>query len=410
MAAPLHLFDGFGIELEYAIVDRDTLDVRPIADRLLEAAAGKPTMEVERGKMAWSNELALHVLEFKVNGPASHLEGLAARFDEEIGEANRLLSRWGARLLPTAMHPWMHPDTELRLWPQDDDLIYGTFDRIFGCRGHGWANLQSAHLNLPFAGDAEFASLHAAIRLVLPLLPALAASSPVMEGQRSEFLDARLEAYRHNARLVPSVTGRVIPERVFTRESYERELLEPIYDDLRSLDPEGILRYEWVNARGCIARFDRMALEIRVLDTQECPRADISVAALTTAVVRWLVELRGPPLEEQARWDEVALEAILLATIRDGERAVISNRPYLALWGYPGDSCSAADLWKHLFERVLTTEARSDWAPFLDVWETHGPLSRRILDSVSGDCSRARLTDVYRRLADCLAKGEVFLP
>ena len=36
----LHLFEGYGIELEYMIVDRESLAVRPIADRVLEAAAG----------------------------------------------------------------------------------------------------------------------------------------------------------------------------------------------------------------------------------------------------------------------------------------------------------------------------------------------------------------------------------
>ena len=83
--------------------------------------------------------------------------------------------------MPTAMHPWMDPATETVLWDDATD-VYRTYDRIYGCRGHGWANLQSMHVNLPFADDSQFARLHAAIRLVLPLLPALAASSPIAEG------------------------------------------------------------------------------------------------------------------------------------------------------------------------------------------------------------------------------------
>ena len=35
MSEPLHLFAGYGVELEYAIVDRDDLRVRPICDLLL---------------------------------------------------------------------------------------------------------------------------------------------------------------------------------------------------------------------------------------------------------------------------------------------------------------------------------------------------------------------------------------
>ena len=34
------LFDGFGLELEYMIVNRETLDVLPIADELLKAVVG----------------------------------------------------------------------------------------------------------------------------------------------------------------------------------------------------------------------------------------------------------------------------------------------------------------------------------------------------------------------------------
>ena len=79
-------------------------------------------------------------------------------------------------LLPGGAHPWMDPGREMVLWPHDAHEIYDLYNTIFDCRGHGWANLQSAHLNLPFAGDAEFASLHAAIRILLPLMPALTAS------------------------------------------------------------------------------------------------------------------------------------------------------------------------------------------------------------------------------------------
>ena len=67
--------------------------------------------------------------------------------------------------------------------------MYEAYDRIFDCRGHGWANLQAVHLNLPFSGDEEFGRLHAAIRLVLPIMPAdrimasgLATSLPARAG------------------------------------------------------------------------------------------------------------------------------------------------------------------------------------------------------------------------------------
>ena len=79
-AKPLGLFDAYGVELEYMLVDAETLDVAPTADELLEAAAGEHTDEFENGPIAWNNELALHVIEFKCNGPRPSLAGLATTF------------------------------------------------------------------------------------------------------------------------------------------------------------------------------------------------------------------------------------------------------------------------------------------------------------------------------------------
>ena len=115
--------------------------------------------------------------------------------------------------MPTAMHPWMDPN-DVELWPHGTRVIYDTFDRIFSCKGHGWANLQSLQINLPFAGDEEFARLHAAIRFLLPILPGLAASSPIIDGERNGILDNRLVVYRSNCARIPSVTGEVVPEPI----------------------------------------------------------------------------------------------------------------------------------------------------------------------------------------------------
>jgi carboxylate-amine ligase len=56
-AARLRLFQAFGVELEYMIVDADSLDVRPIADELLRDGAGATEYvdEVEAEDICWSN-------------------------------------------------------------------------------------------------------------------------------------------------------------------------------------------------------------------------------------------------------------------------------------------------------------------------------------------------------------------
>src|SRR5882724_5239768 len=255
------------------IVDKATLAVRPIVDQVLKHAAALPgaqaefegeskfPSEVALGDIAWSNELTLHVLELKTPKPSPHLEGLSEHFASHVRRINELLDPMGSMLLPTGMHPTMDPFKEMHLWPHDYGEVYAVFNKIFDCRGHGWANLQAAHLNLPFSGDAapedEFGRLHAAIRFLLPILPALSASTPIMDGRVTGVMDTRLEVYRTNSRKIPAAAGMVIPEPVFTKAEYDRVIFQEIYRQYAPYDPDGVLRHEWANSRGAIARFMR---------------------------------------------------------------------------------------------------------------------------------------------------------
>jgi gamma-glutamyl:cysteine ligase YbdK (ATP-grasp superfamily) len=411
LPARLRLFEGYGIELEYMIVDRETLDVRPIADQLLRAASGGSewVADVEQGDVGWSNELALHVIELKTSAPARSLEGLPQAFGTSLQRANALLAPLGARLLPTAMHPWMDPLREMRLWPHDSSPIYQAFDRIFDCRGHGWANLQAMHLNLPFADDREFDALHSAIRLVLPLLPALSAASPFAEGRATGLVDTRLEVYRQNSARVPAMAGRIVPEAVSTRVQYEEQILGAIYRALEPYDPEGVLRYEFANARGAIARFDRFAIEIRVLDVQETPRADLAIAALTSRLLEALVAGRWTTLAEQRAQPLEPLADLFLACIREGERTPVRDASLLRHLGLRDRDASAGEVWRHLVDE-LRFPPDDPWRPALDVLLDEGPLARRILRATGPSPAPGRLREVYGELARCLDEGRLFRP
>lgn len=408
----LRLFEATGIELEYMIVDRETLAVRPISDRLLAAAAGSIVSDVERGEIAWSNELVLHVIELKTNGPAARLETLPAAFGADVRAIDELLAPMGARLMPTAMHPWMDPFAETRLWPHDASPVYEQFNRIFDCRGHGWSNLQSMHVNLPFADDEQFKRLHAAIRLVLPILPALSASSPIVDGKATGSHDNRLRFYRTNSARVPSLAGKVVPEPYYDRASYEGVLLASLYRDIAPHDPEGVLQHEFLNARGAIARFDRHAIEIRVLDIQECPLADIAIAALVRAVLRALCSERWQSLEELAAWDTLELASILWEVVDRSDLAIVRDRRYLESLGLEGrESASAGELWAHLAAAVLPHDS-PEWTAFggaLRVLFERGTLARRILAATGPAPSRAELARVYGELCECLREGRMFL-
>lgn len=405
----LRLFQGFGIELEYMIVRADSLDVAAQADWLLAEAAGDITDEYRHAGMAWNNELALHVIEFKLDGPAPELAGLGARFQAEVARANALLAAHGLALMPTAMHPWMDPVRELRLWPHGNREIYDCFDRIFSCQGHGWANLQSMHINLPFADDGEFAALHGAVRFLMPLLPALAASSPVMDAGLTGTADNRLAVYRTNCRRIPSVTGAVVPEPVYAIAEYQRRILGRIHADLAPHDPQGLLAEEWVNARGAIPRFERMALEIRVLDVQECPRMDLAFAQLIVAVLRSLCAEACCDLRTLQGWDGGELLRYLEATIASAEATEIHDSRYLAALGFPGSHASARQLWGFLAERAVQAGAlERDAEHAVEHYLRHGTLATRIAAALPREPGRPDLERVYRQLCDCLAAGEPY--
>ena len=398
--APLPAFSAYGIEIEYAIVDSDTLDVRAIADRLLADVAGAEVNEFADGPIAWSNELSLHVIELKTNGPAASLDGLDELFCAEVARIDKLLEKYQARILPGPMHPWMDPLTEQRLWPHEQNEIYAAYDRIFNCRGHGWANLQSMHINLPFANDGEFVRLHDAIRVALPLLPALAAASPYVDGKASGLLDTRLDTYRRNQQRVPEITGRVVPERVASIDEYHSRILEPMFRAIAPLDTGKVLDGEWLNSRGAIARFDRSAIEIRILDAQESPRADLAVARAVVGLVKDLYEERHSSRDAQAAVSTTVLADLFERSLREGEQLLIEDTGVLMALGLGQQACTAGDAWQTLCARngVLQGTGGAAVAALLE----RAPLARRLLAIGGQGPARDALRELYRGLCAAL--------
>ncbi len=406
-ARHLAAFAGYGIELEYMLTDANSLAAKPIADRVLERAAGRVVNEFEHGPIAWSNELVLHVIELKTNGPAPTLAGLDLAFHHDVQRINELLEPLSAALLPGAMHPLFHPDRETRLWPHGQNEIYQAYDRIFGCRGHGWSNLQSMHINLPFANDAEFTRLHAAIRVALPLIPALAASSPLLEGVPSGWMDTRLKFYRQNQCLIPEISGRVVPEPVTGIIDYHQRILEPMYRAIADYDPDHILAEDWLNSRGAIARFDRQTIEIRVIDIQECPRADLALADVIVALVRALYEERWMAFEHQQALNTENLSSLLDQCAVHGAAALVEDPALLAGLDCPGP-LPAGRLWQRLLERDQITPLHH--AAALDRLLQRGTLSEALLAQLGRAPAQTEIVAVYRELVRCLAQNELFHP
>lgn len=402
----LHAFDGYGIELEYMIVDRQSLAVRALADRLLVDAAGRVVNEIAHEAIAWSNELVAHVVELKTNGPAASLAGLDEAFAGSISEINRRLAIDNAMLLPTAMHPCFDPGSETVLWPHGQNEIYAAYDRIFGCRGHGWSNLQSVHINLPFATDEEFRRLHAAIRVVLPLIPALAASSPLEQGRLTGWCDRRLYHYRNNQARIPEIAGLVVPEAVAGIDDYHARVLAPMYRAVAPHDPDGILADDWLNSRGAIARFDRQTIEIRLVDLQECPAADLAIATALARLVRRLYEAAETGFQHQQAVDESVLSGILFELAEHGGAGMIENRDFLQLLGLT-PPVSGQAVWHHLLTDGLMSD--SPLAQTLERMVKRGTLAECIIDRLGPVPDRAAIIEVYRELARCVGENRIYL-
>jgi gamma-glutamyl:cysteine ligase YbdK (ATP-grasp superfamily) len=406
----IHLFQGYGIELEYMLVDCDTLQVKPITDDLLKHELGQYGSDFENGIVTWSNELVLHVVELKSTRPESNLNAVEHAFAENVERINSILAGWNTMLMPTAAHPFMDPMKETKLWPHDNNEVYEIYNKIFDCRGHGWSNLQSTHLNLPFYDDEEFAKLHAAIRIILPLLPGLCASSPVLDGKLTGSYDTRLKYYKTNQAKIPSITGKVIPEAVFSKRNYLNTIYEKIKTDIAPFDPNNELNPIWVNSRGAIPRFDRGSIEIRIMDIQECPLADMAIVSLVIETLKAFVAGKFIDLESQMKWKTETLAQMLDKTTDRAQEVVIDNEEYLNVFGFSGRSATVPELWQHIITRLVRggNSALEHWKREIDVILTEGTLAQRITRALGKDHSNEHLLHVYKQLSGCLAQNRMF--
>lgn len=403
----IHLFQAYGIELEYMIVDKDTLMVKPIADEAIKSETGNYEDDFVNGNVTWSNELVLHVLELKSTRPEDDLKMIEVALEENVRRVNSILAKWNAMLLPTGAHPFMNPAEETRLWQHGDSKIYETYNRIFDCRGHGWSNVQSTHLNLPFYDDQEFARLHAAVRLILPMLPALCASSPMLNGKFTGSYDTRLKYYKSNQNRIPSIAGRIIPEAVYSKRNYLQVIYDKIKSDLEPYDPGNVLNPIWVNSRGAIARFDRGSLEIRLMDCQECITADMAIIALVAETLQAVVNGRFIDLESQMKWKTETLANLLDVCIEAGSAATIDQEEYLKVFGIDEKRISGGQFWTIIAGKVMS-DRLMPWRHALDQILTEGTLAERIIRALDHNYGHDNVTAVYRRLAECLERNQLF--
>jgi glutathione synthase/RimK-type ligase-like ATP-grasp enzyme/gamma-glutamyl:cysteine ligase YbdK (ATP-grasp superfamily) len=406
--APYRAFEVAGLELEYPTVD-ENLDVAALVEPAFRAIAGRGTSDIELDRVGFSNEIADHVFEVKTLEPVVALRDAEEAIVSGIRRFSEVLQQeWSAKLLPTAMHPWFDP-MDGRLWTRSGLRIYTTYAQIFDIRTHGWMNVHATHLNLPFGDERETMAMHTAAALLLPYLPAIAASSPVHDGVLQPYADARLAWILQHQSSVPQTCGRLVPEYMDSFAAYRKQILQPMYDALEEYPHSDPIRHEFLNARGAVLRFARRALELRVLDTQECVHMDVAIAVFARAALASLTRDVLAGRIELPQHD--TLVADFEACVRDGSAASV-RAPHIM--GTCDDACAGVrSVLTSLVGRAHETVSPQD-APYLAVVEStiaQGSLSERIRArlepvSASADTFDAELRAVYGELADCLVRNE----
>ncbi|MEM0313990.1 MAG: glutamate-cysteine ligase family protein, partial [Candidatus Bathyarchaeia archaeon] len=298
-----------------------------------------------------------------------------------------LQSRYGACLLGTGMHPLLRLE-ETSVWPHRHREIYQAYGEIFNLKQHGWLNIQSFQLNLPYFSEEKAIQLHNLLTNVCAYIPAISASSPIYEGKLGEYVDNRLYFYMENQKEIPSITGCVIPEYVHSFRQYRDEIIGGYSRDLAKAGAHKCLLYkEWVNSRGVILRFERRAVEIRILDEQECIKSDVALSCFLRALLRGLLKEKPQllPMETLVRDYQ--------AVIREGLNAEVSHP----------QGPTARHVCRHLLKIAYTnaTEEEKEYLPIVQRRIENGSLSEVIRENVA---KRAQKTDFNEAVLDVYSK------
>jgi gamma-glutamyl:cysteine ligase YbdK (ATP-grasp superfamily) len=277
-----------GPEHEFSLVNQE-LEPLPISDKIIRNYRGKIINFVELPSFTFGKEMQMHVIEVKANWPFKSPLEFEETMQIAVTTLSDIVKKHGAMLLGTGMHPLLQlKDTAI--WPHYHKKIYQEYGKFFNLNQHGWLNIQSFHLNLPFQTEEDGVQIHNQLANLSAYLPAIAASSPIYEGKTCPDIDNRLRFYQINQKEIPTVTGEVIPEYATSFRQYKHDVIERYSKDLAKAGASKTLLYrEWINSRGVIFRFDRCALEVRVMDEQECIKSDVALSCFVRAALRGMI-------------------------------------------------------------------------------------------------------------------------
>jgi len=387
-----------GPEHEFSVVN-DQLKALPIMDKIIKDYHGRIVNFVQLPRFTFGKELQMHVMEIKPDTPFASPIDFEGTMQEAVLTVNDFLRRkYRANLLGTGMHPLLKLE-ETSIWPHRHRKIYEAYSEIFNLKRHGWLNIQSFQLNLPYANEKSGVLLHNLLAEVCAFLPAITASSPIYESKFGDSVDSRLRFYEQNQAEVPSVMGDVVPEYTSSFADYHEHIIGRYSSDLAAAGANKlVLGKEWVNSRGVIVRFDRKAVEIRVMDEQECVKSDVALSCFIRALLRGLME------EEPRILPHEALVRSYNSTVTHGLGAQVQH-PYGKT---AREVCERFldDAWKN------ATKEEKQYLSIIQKRIRHGNLSetirRRIEKRKQKTDMREAIINVYSRLIKSLVDNEPY--
>jgi gamma-glutamyl:cysteine ligase YbdK (ATP-grasp superfamily) len=354
---------------------------------------------VEQKDFTFGKELQLHVMELKANEPFQSPQQFEETMQKGVAKLSGILEKHGASLLGTGMHPLLKLD-ETGIWPHRHRKIYEEYAKIFNLKQHGWLNIQSFHLNLPFSDETDGIELHNQLANLCSYLPAISASSPIYESKAGPYVDNRLWFYKTNQAETPSIAGDVVPDYTASFNRYKQEVIDKYSQELANAGAGKTLwGKEWVNSRGVIFRFDRVALEVRVMDEQECIKSDVALSCFIRAALRGMMQQQANLLSHDI------LVSDFNSIISDGLDAMVLH---------PAGK-TAREVCRHFF-KIASENAFEDEKQYLWLVKKRieeGNLSDLIRERVSRRAQKTGFAEavrsIYSTFIKCLLDNQPFL-
>jgi carboxylate-amine ligase len=177
-----------GLEEEFAILDPTTLELVPRFEELREEATERDPLLAE----AIAGELISSEIEI-VSGRGESFSDALARQREHRRRLFALAGRHSAALAATGTHPW----ADYRKQPIIDTEHYRRVEQ--GLKYVAWRNNTfSLHVHVGVCGIDRAVRVCDRLRPVLPLLLAVSANSPYLDGQDSGLHSARTQSFTRN--------------------------------------------------------------------------------------------------------------------------------------------------------------------------------------------------------------------